>query len=193
MRAIVVVIALWAMADAGTSAVSASAHDPDDSTLRCTAGAISAGGPRTAPVATSVDVVVDRWSSEGERQRLLEALKSGQDALLETLRDLPRVGYIRTPDRLGWDLHFAQRASVDGKTRRVVIATDRPIGFWETVYRPRTINYPFTFIEMQLDNRGRGEGKLSLATRVISSDDGSFVELENYATQPIQLNGVECR
>lgn len=28
--------------------------------------------------------------------------------------------------------------------RDVVIATDRPIGFWEATARPRTIDYPFT-------------------------------------------------
>jgi hypothetical protein len=35
---------------------------------------------------------------------------------------------------------------------------------------------------------GEGEGKLSLATKVIAS--GRIVQLENYAAQPVQLNQV---
>jgi hypothetical protein len=72
--------------------------------------------------------------------------------------------------------------------RRIFLATDRPIGFWEAVNRPRSINYPFTFIELRMYEDGRGEGKLSLATTVIAS--GPIVELENWAAQPVQLNQV---
>jgi hypothetical protein len=60
------------------------------------------------------------------------------------------------------------------------------------VNRPRTVDYPFTFIELHLNRDGEGEGKLSLATRVTSSRDGRFVQLENYDTQPVQLNKVTC-
>jgi len=189
MRIAVFVIVVSALT---CSAIATPAHGAGDGALRCTAFAVSTGGPRTVPGAPSVDVVVDRWSSDGERQRLLQALKRGQDAMLGTLRELPRIGYIRTPDSLGWDLHFAQTAPREDGGRRIVIATDRPIGFWEAANRPRTINYPFTFIEMQLDENGNGEGKLSLATRVIATSDGRFVQLENYAVQPVQLNEVSC-
>lgn len=60
--------------------------------------------------------------------------------MLETLRDLRRVGYIRTPATLGWDLHYAQAVSGEERGRRIMIATDRPIDFWEAVNRPRTDN-----------------------------------------------------
>lgn len=42
---------------------------------------------------------------------------------------------------------------------------------------PRTIEYPFTFIELRMNGRAEGQGKLSLATKVISSD--RIVQLEN--------------
>ena len=32
-----------------------------------------------------------------------------------------------------------------------MLATDRPIGFWETVNRPRMVQYPFTVIQMQIE------------------------------------------
>ena len=42
-----------------------------------------------------------------------------------------------------------------------VLATDRPISFWEATHQPRTIDYPFTVIQMELDREGHGKGTLS--------------------------------
>jgi hypothetical protein len=160
---------------------------------RFTAFAVSLGGPRTTAGTAQVDITVNRWSSDAECERLIEALKKGQDALLDTLRDLKPVGSIRTPETLAYDLHYANQAPGEDGGRRIFLATDRPIGFWEAANRPRTINYPFTFIELRMSGDGRGEGKLSLATKVTASNDGRHVELENYAAQPVMLNQVKLR
>lgn len=50
--------------------------------------------------------------------------------------------------------------------------------------------YPFTFIELRLDDHGSGERKLAVATRIVGSGDGRRLQLENYALQPIALNDV---
>ena len=95
---------------------------------------------------------VTRWSTEAERGRLARALLTeGADQLLDDLRDMKSVGTIRTPDSLGYDLRYAHQEPGEDGGRRIVIATDRPIGFWEAVNRPRTVDYPFTVIQMQLD------------------------------------------
>jgi hypothetical protein len=155
-----------------------------------TAVALSTGGPRTSPVAAQLEIVIERWSTDAERQRLLDALPRGQDAMLETLRDLPKTGYIRNPPALAWDLHYAHAVPRDEGGRRIFLATDRPIGIWEAIHRPRLIEYPFTFIELRVDEEGDGEGKLSRATKIIASRDGRVVELERYATQPVDLTEV---
>ncbi len=169
------------------------AYSAANGRLACTAFAVSTGGPVSSPVATPVDIVIERWSGDAERQRLLDAMKRGQDAMLDTLRDLRKVGFIRTPGSLGWDLHYAHTTPGEDGGRRVVIATDRPMGIWEVANRPRTFDYPFTFIEMRLGSEATGEGKLSLATQVTATPDGRFVHLENYDTQPVQLNTISCK
>ena len=73
--------------------------------------------------------------------------------------------------------------------RRIVLGTDRPIGFWEASHQPRTIQYPFTVIQMQIGRDGKGSGTLSYATKVIAHDN--TIELENYATSPIMLTRIE--
>jgi hypothetical protein len=164
----------------------------DKELLRCTAAAISSGGPRTTPVATNLDIVVERWSTEPERRKLLASVKEGQEKILDTVRDLRRVGYIRTPPSLGWDLHFAQSTPGKDGGSRVVIATDRPMNFWEVRNQSRTVDYPLTFAQLMLNKDGEGKGTLSVATKVITIANGKYVELENYDAN-IQLNDVKCQ
>jgi hypothetical protein len=156
---------------------------------RFVAFAVNMGNGVSADAAT-VEIVIESWSTEAETERLLVALKEqGPAEMLEVLRNAPRVGFIRTPGNLGYDLHYARRVATEEGGERIVIATDRPISVWEAATRPRTIDYPFTVIEMRLDREGNGEGKLSLATKVTVDRLGN-IELENYGTQPTQLRSV---
>ena len=142
--------------------------------------------------ATAVDIVIERWTSDAENGRLLAILKEkGPQELLEVLRDTPRVGYFRTPDSLAYDLHYARQIPGEDGGRRIVLATDRPIGFWEATARPRSFDYPFTLIELRMDGEGRGVGKLSIATKITLS--GDVMVLENFANQPVHLNDVRKR
>ena len=95
--------------------------------------------------AGTVLIRINRWSTEAERTRLIETLqKKGPEKLLDELQHMRSVGTIRTPDSLAYNLRYAnQRPGEDGG-RQIVLATDRPIGFWEAVRQPRTIQYPFT-------------------------------------------------
>ncbi len=78
-----------------------------------------------------VEINVDRWSSDQERDSLLDTLRTqGENSLLTSLQATRRVGFIRTPDRLGWDLHYATETPTDDGGKDIVIATDRPIRFW---------------------------------------------------------------
>ena len=173
------------------AAATAAAQLNQDLPQHFTAFAVSTGGPRTSSVATQVDITISRWSTDAEEGRLLSLLKTkGAESLLEELRDQPSVGTIRTPGDLAYDLRFAHQEPGDDGGRRIFLATDRPISFWEAVNRPRTIDYPFTFIELRMNGNGSGEGKLALATRIGVSDNGRTIQLVNYATQPIQLNQV---
>ena len=74
--------------------------------------------------------------------------------------------------------------------RRIVLVTDRPISFWEAANQPRSIDYPFTLIELRLNRDGEGEGKMSIATKITGNRTFNLIELENYATQPVQLMAV---
>jgi hypothetical protein len=135
---------------------------------------------------------VTRWSTEAERGQLARTLmKTGANDLLDQLREMKSVGTIRTPDSLGYDLRYAhQEPGADGG-RRVVLATDRPMSFWEAVNQPRTVDYPFTVIQMEIDKNGEGKGTMSYATKIIAR--GNTIELENFASAPVMLTEIRAK
>lgn len=145
-------------------------------------------GPKTA----MVDFTVERWSTDAERDRLLAIIKEFKDPtdkLLHALQDLPPVGRIRTATSLGWDLRYARQSPLDEGGRRIVLATDRPIGFAEARYQTRSMDYPFTIIEMRLDANDKGEGKILAGTKIYIDKKNNLV-LENYAQQPVRFNEI---
>ena len=158
---------------------------------RFTANAVSTS-PEYGTGQQIVEITINRWSPNAERERLVAALQTkGSDELLKQLQKNKPVGRIRTPDSLGYDLRYAQQTTLPEGGRMVVIATDRPIGFWEATQHPRSFDYPFTVIQMKLDRNGNGSGTLSYATRIVAHEN-NVIELEDFATQPIMLNNIRA-
>jgi hypothetical protein len=160
--------------------------EPEDFT------AVAIVNDNIATGAGTVDIRVTRWSSDAESRSLVNALlQKGPDDLLRELQKTRPVGTIKTPDTLAYDLHYAHQTPGEDGGRRIVIATDRPIGFWEAANQPRTITYPFTVIQMQIGRDGMGSGTLSYATKITGHDN--VIELENYSTSPVMLTKIEAR
>ena len=139
----------------------------------------------------TVQIRINRWSTDEDRAHLMTALReSGPQALLKALQKMPSVGTIRTPSSVGYDLRYARQSKV-GDGRRIVIATDRPMDYWEASNQPRSVQYPFTVLQMQLDQSGKGTGTMSLAMKVEANDD--LVILEDLASSPFRLTNVEAK
>lgn len=178
-------------AAAALSALGAALAQTSRLPLTLTAFAVNLGGvrPPSRPGTSPVTIKIERWSAPDERRQLVEMLmKGGPDRLLSALRKTPRTGYLRTPDSVGWNLHYAHEEPVEGAGRRIVLATDRPLGFWELYHRTRSLDYPFTLIEIRLDESGKGEGRMSVATRITSR--GDTIEIENYSSELVRLQSV---
>jgi hypothetical protein len=171
----------------------------DNGKLRITAFAVNMSNIGTGATAT-VEFDINRWSTEADRTKLITTMtERGADALLNELRDMPSHGRMRFPAlqgrdplnaRLGWDIRYASQRKDDEGGRRIVLALDRYLSFWEVANRPRTIDYPFTFVEMRVGRNGEGEGKLSIATKVNFDKQKNIIELETYASEPVRLQQV---
>ena len=157
--------------------------------LKLTSFAVDMSNTARRNNTTPLDITINRWSTDAERDKLRETLAKGQDALLAALQKLPVVGYVNTPGSLRWDLHFARQKPLAEGGQTIILATDRYVSAWEAFHQPRTIDYPFTVFQLQLDKNGHGMGKASIATKVTQDDDGT-VELENFSSEPVMLNDV---
>jgi hypothetical protein len=159
--------------------------------LRIEAFAVNMSNIGTGGTAT-VLMEIDRWTTDQQQEELRTALlEQGSDKLLRALQKQPKVGFIRLPNTVGYDLHYARQVALPDGGRRISIATDRPIRFWEARNQPRSIDYPFTLIELRIDGSGKGEGKLSLATKITYDADLKTITLENYASEPVRLQNVK--
>lgn len=166
-------------------------HAQTDATpLRMRAFAVNMANVATGANA-DVDININRWSTEAERQKLITTfVEKGPNKLLDALQDQKPVGYFKLPNRLGYDLRYARQIPLEDGGRRIVILTDRPMPEWEVREQGRTVDYPFTLIEIHLKKDGTGQGKISVATKITLNKKDNTVELENYESEPVRLTNV---
>lgn len=159
--------------------------------LRLDAVAVNLSGVGR-PGTQTLEIVLNNWSTDETRDKLIDTLTTkGSEKLLDVLQSIkPRVGYIRTPTSLAWDIQFAREYPLPEGGRRIVFATDRPIGFFEAATRPRSSQYEFMICEIHLDKDGRGEGKLATLAKISYDKKKNLIEIENYGLEPVRLTDV---
>src|SRR5215467_12796472 len=168
--------------------------------LRLTAFAVNMSNIGTGAAGT-VEIRITQWSSSAERERIIQTMvEKGQDALLKLLQDLPAKGRFRFPNwmgpdpnnlRLGWDVRYAFYTPGAEGSHRIVVALDRYMSFNEVRNQPRTVDYPFTLMEIRLNKDLEGEGKMAYATKITFDNKKKVVELENYSSEPVRLTTVK--
>ena len=139
-------------------------------------------------------IQVDEYTSDEEFIEFLEILAGGGPRRLEDAFLRSQKGRI-VINSLGYDIALA-RSTPTESGRVVRVFTVRHLGFDESVRQTRSREYPFGMIELQLDQRGRGEGVLVVAARLQLSPEGRLeVETfrETFGTPAFRLLNVEAR
>ena len=158
---------------------------------RFQATAVNMTGVGRQGVVGPVDISITRYSTPDERNRFLAVLdERGPEGLLEVFRNSPGIGRLAAPGRLGYEIRYAAEVPTEDGGRRVVIATDRLMSFFEARNQPRTVDYPFTVVMLQLDAEGKGEGRASVYTRIEVDRRNNAIVLENFGSQPVTLINV---
>jgi len=172
-----------ALGVAGASRVSA-----EDALLRLRAWAVNLNnGART----NTVDIVIERWSTPEEIEKLRGVMIEDRTKLLDAVQKIkPRCGYFRTTNTLGWDVQFAHETQMDDGTRKIVIGTDRPVSFFEARNNPRSRDYEFTLAEIRMPKEGKGQGKAIPAAKLTWDKQKNTLEIENYSREPVRLNEI---
>ena len=145
--------------------------------------------------ATTVTVDLLRWSTDAERDRLTGLMAKGESELLTALKGAETVGYIWTGESVGYPVRYAYRQMLPDGTERIVLMTDRPFGtystkLWTARAPAQTQRYPFAAIEIRLPKGRAGDGKLSLAAKIVVDAEAKTIALDNYAAAPAGLRNV---
>ena len=91
--------------------------------------------------ASQVEITINRYTTDDARDRLMSTFReNGPSGLLKALQAEPPVGNIRAPGSLSYDLRYARQLPGEDGGRRIVLATDRPVGFAEATNSSRTMD-----------------------------------------------------
>jgi hypothetical protein len=185
------VVGLLALGSGRIALAQEEAAGPPPTPFRMTAFAVNLSGVgRTRP--TTLDIVIERWSTDDEKQKLLDTLvEKGESKLLDMVQSIkPRAGFIRTTQSLGWDIQIARYGELPSGGYRILFVTDRPMGFYELRNNTRSRDYEFMVCEIRLNKEGKGEGKLAAGTKITYDKEKKQVTLENYGIEPVRLTSV---
>jgi hypothetical protein len=124
----------------------------------------------------SVKVIINQFSTQQDRQVLVDAFKKGQSqGLVKALTDMKPVGRIAITGTLGFDLSYiALIPSTTG--RRIRFATNRPIRFAEAYNSGPSTAYDLTAGEFDLNDsdKNKSAGVLYPAAQLIINKQGQL-------------------
>jgi len=145
------------------------------------------GGGRN--ITTDFTLTITSWTSESEANRLRQVLRSeGQDDFQKIVGKEKR-GTIQVGTGLALDLNAVWvTQGEDG--RKISALAERWVGFGELRRGTRSTDYPFTYIELWVEEDGGVEGSLFPAARIRAKGDNT-IEVENFGIYPARLTNVK--
>jgi hypothetical protein len=124
----------------------------------------------------SVKVIINRFSTQEDRQVLVEAFKKGQSqGLVEALTKMKSVGRIAITGTVGYDLSYI--ALIPSPTgRKIRFATNRPIRFGEAYNAGPSTAFNLTAGEIDLNDsdKSKSAGVLYPAAQLIINKQGQL-------------------
>jgi hypothetical protein len=137
----------------------------------------------------SLNIYINSYSSDEEVQELAATLKNkGSDALLSEIQKAKERGSVAVTGRTGWRVPVVRQHPTE-TGRKIVMFGDRPISFYEASNSPRSRQYEFGMLVLDVNSKGEGTGLLYGAAKVRFTKDGQ-VELEHYGQKPARLANV---
>lgn len=154
----------------------------------------------TSGAGSKIVIQIFRWSTEADRERVFQSVTSNAeknpDELVTAFAGLPTVGVVWGAGPAGYALKYAHRLTESDGSERVVVMTDRPLGnlehpVWKIAGPVLEPAKPYTVVELHLDRKGRGDGKMSLTTAVTMDEQTKAVGLANYDRALTLLTDVQ--
>lgn len=151
---------------------------------------VGIGGRRNVTRTFSLTITGRTPDSEVRRDVAILA-EGGQDDLLKAIGDR-NLGRFSLGGELGRQLNFVVETTQSNGDRKLMILFERWMNIYELRSGTRSVDYPFSYVELIVDRNGRGEGTFIPAARV-RFNNRNEIEVENFGIYPARLFGVRRR
>jgi hypothetical protein len=146
------------------------------------------GGPR-GTISTNFTLTITGYTPPAEVDSYISILqRGGQDELMKAIDD-KKLGTMQIGAQVGRDINAVWVSTDEEEGRKLTILFERWIGFGELRRGARSLDYPFTYVEIYLDEKGNGDGAMIPAAR-IRHKRGQTIEVENFGIYPARLTNV---
>ncbi len=147
------------------------------------------GGPRA--ITDFFTLTINSYTPDTDIRRFTDILRSeGRSDFWDALGKQKR-GTIQVGSGLALDINAVWAAPTD-EGRKISALGERWLGFGELRRGARSLDYPFTYIELWVEEDGDVEGSLFPAAKV-RSKSGNTIEVENFGTYPARLTNIKQR
>jgi hypothetical protein len=164
--------------------------------------ATAVGAPNDGGVVGGrIDIVIERWSTDAERETLLSELRANDPpALLIGLgKVFHRNGVVQLPGAEGLgarahlrrvrNLKYAQQIDTPAG-KQIVVVADQHLGFGESGRDFKSWQPEFSLLDIRIAADGTGVGKLAHADKITFNPKTHVLEVADFASQPVRLTAV---
>jgi len=117
-----------------------------------------------------------------------------ESSLKAALSVAPIVGHLWSSEVAGYSLRSAAKIAEPNGGERIILITDRRLGAWNDLWTPAGTDaangYEFSVIELRLNAKGEGEGRISLVGKVRVDGAAKTIAPENYDALAVVLKNV---
>ncbi len=130
-------------------------------------------GGSTVPI----DIRINKYNTFDDIKGYADLVKTGPAALRSAL-EKQDVGQLSPVGRVGIPIAIARKL-VDGEKTIIRVVTVRNLSFVELRYSGRSVDYPYTILELVLDKDGKGTGTAIAAAKIKFNKKTGVHEIES--------------
>jgi hypothetical protein len=137
-----------------------------------------------------LDIRVQQYTPEKERDTVLKALETGGEAaFVEAVRKAPIAGQIEIGKQT-FTIRWAREVK-DDKGRVITLVTERPVYFVGAGLpgAKARAGYDVAVVQLKMDPAGVGEGVMAAAAKV-KPGEPTGVQVDDYGSEPVKLLSV---
>lgn len=152
-------------------------------------GKLLTGSGIAAEKVIKLKITVERYTSADEVLKLMEVFsRQGYESFVSTFRSMIK-GFFRPVGGRGVKVNIHAAQNIQKETgRQILLFTERQS--WDLESSQRVDNrFPYMVIELNLDDKGKGEGKFYEQANIKLTPQGTM-ELESYNSPPKRIFAV---